>query len=113
MGGEPDVSAIVYRIESADPAWNGREFASNRICRRELRRPGNIRTPAKSGLDTVILTDDMLDSLPDASVDTWDTYLTAVAGPEHTSATPAKLTISGTLSGTIGGDASVVAEPIG
>lgn len=73
--------AVAYRIESAEPEFNGRFFISNGVNRRgPIRQPQNILTPARAGAVEVVLTDAMRNSVSGNL--TWPQYLDAVAGPE-------------------------------
>ena len=73
------MSDVFYRVQSADAAWNGQVFVSNRIHRRKLRNPGEIQGPAKAGATEVVLTDAMLQGV--GATETWAGYLDSVAGP--------------------------------
>lgn len=76
--GEYDMGEVNYKISSADPAWNGQVYLSNRIHRRgPLRAPGNIQGPAKGGTTEIVLTDAMRNDVGED----WPDYLDAVAGP--------------------------------
>jgi hypothetical protein len=77
--GEVDVAEVYYRIRSSDPAWNGKTFVSNRIHRRQLRSPGEIQRAATAGATLVTLTDQ--DRHGVSSTETWEDFVTAVAGP--------------------------------
>ena len=78
--GDNDMPDVYYRIVAKDPKWNGRVYVSNRVHRRgPLRGPGTIQSPATAGLTVVTLTDEMRTAAQDD--ETWDSYLTSVAGP--------------------------------
>jgi hypothetical protein len=75
--------AVSYKIDSADPNYNGRYYLSNGVNRRgPIRQPKHILGPARAGAAEVVLTDAMRTSV---SADlTWEQYLDAVAGPPVT-----------------------------
>jgi Domain of unknown function (DUF1906) len=78
--GDEDMADVYYRIQSSDPEWNGSVFVFNRVHRRgPIRGPGEIREAALSGAREFVLTDGMRRGV--GPNETWDSFLTAVAGP--------------------------------
>jgi hypothetical protein len=75
--------AVSYKIDSADPNYNGRYYLSNGVNRRgPIRQPKHILIPARAGATEVVLTDAMRTSVSAGL--TWEQYLDAVAGPPVT-----------------------------
>ena len=76
---EWSMTDVYYRVQSTDARWNGTVWVSNRIHRRSIRPPGEIRKAALLGATEFILTDAM--RLGVSPTETWDAFLDAVAGP--------------------------------